>query len=147
MTLFQKVDQVLAALGNIRAMEPLHVDTFTEDKINNIPGDKIAESKEGIIYIKIDVLYGYAFLETTILSRLNIKTFKGAALHFTGESDFSLSSDTKEIGSDYSNVSNQYITKVSFDISEKEIKYIKEKYFDKVVFKFKKKSLTLLKLV
>jgi len=36
--MFKKIDKVLAALGNMKAMERLHVDTFTEDKIKNIKG-------------------------------------------------------------------------------------------------------------
>jgi hypothetical protein len=35
---FKKVDQVLAALGNIKAMERLHVDAFTEEKLENVGG-------------------------------------------------------------------------------------------------------------
>ena len=58
-------------------MERLHVDTFTEDKINNIEGDKIAESREGQLYCGATELNGYLFLETIMLSGVNIKTFNG----------------------------------------------------------------------
>ncbi|RMA58076.1 hypothetical protein [Ulvibacter antarcticus] len=145
MALFKKVDKVLAALGNIRAMERLHVDTVTEEKIENIGGDKIAESQDGIIYGGIDELNGYLFLETVILSRMNIKTFKGATLKFIGSSDFELKSDTQEIESEFSNVSNRFITRISFDITKNEIHLIKDKKYDKVIFGFKKKSFELLK--
>ena len=145
MALFKKVDQVLAALGNIRAMERLHVDTVTEDKILTIKGSKIAESSEGILYGGIDDLNGYLFLEAVILSRINIKTFKGATLNFIGITDFELKSDTQEIESDFSNVSNRFMTKISFDINKPEIELIKSKQFEMVVLNFKKKSLTLLR--
>lgn len=145
MSIFKKVDQVLAALGNIKAMERLHVDTFTEDKINNIKGEKIAESNEGIIYTTINELNGYLFLETTVLSRVNIKTFKGATLTFSGQVDFELSSDTLEIESNFSNVSNRFMTEISFDITQEEIKQIKAKHYEKIILKFKKKELTLYK--
>jgi len=143
MALFKKVDQVLAAFGNIRAMERLHVDTVTEEKIENIGGDKIAESQEGVIYGGIDELNGYLFLETMILSGINLKTFKGATLGFKGPSPFKLKSDTQEIESDFSNVSNRFMTRVSFDITEDEIQLIKDKKYDTVVLQVKKKSLTL----
>jgi hypothetical protein len=143
MSLFKKVDQVLAAMGNIRAMERLHVDTVAEDKILNIQGNKIAESDEGIIYGGIDDLNGYLFLETVILTRINIKTFKGATLKFTGLKNFELKSDTQEIASEFSNVSNRFITNISFDITKPEIELIRDKQYEKVEFRFKKKSLTL----
>lgn len=44
---FKTKDKILAALGNMRAMRRLHVDTYTEEKIKNISGVKIAESKKG----------------------------------------------------------------------------------------------------
>ncbi|WP_438422826.1 hypothetical protein [Aquimarina macrocephali] len=142
--MLKKVDKVLAALGNIKAMERLHVDTFTENMISDIDGDKIAESREGQLYITIEELNGYLFLETVILSGINIKTFKGGTLTFFGvEEDFVLKSDTKEIESDYSNVSNRFITKITFDINQKEIERIENRDYKGVRFDFKKKSLTL----
>lgn len=51
MNILRKKDEILAALGNIRAMERLHVDTYTEEKIKNISGVKIAESKQGQFWI------------------------------------------------------------------------------------------------
>ncbi|MBQ4821062.1 hypothetical protein [Aquimarina sp. MMG016] len=145
--MFKKVDKVLAALGNIKAMERLHVDTFTENKISDIDGDKIAESKEGQLYVVVEELNGYLFLETVILSRINIKTFKGTTLTFYGvEDDFILNSDTKEIESDYSNVSNRFMTRITFDITKEEIDRIKNRDYKQVRFSFKKKSLTLNKV-
>ncbi len=147
MGIFKKVDKVLASLGNIRAMERLHVDTFTEDKINNIEGDKIAESKEGQLWVGIQELNGYFFLETIILSGIKIKTIKGGVLIFSNDDkDFTLISDTQEIESDFSNVSNRFMTRISFDITESEIQQIVNREFKQIRFEFKKKSLTFIKV-
>ncbi len=143
MALFKKIDKVLAAFGNIKAMERLHVDTVTEERIQNVSGDVIAESEEGIIYAGILELNGYYFLETVILSELNIKTFDGATLDFSGAQNFTLQSNTQEIESDYSNVSQQYMTEISFDITEEEIGYIRDKQYQQVVLTCKKKQLVL----
>mgnify|MGYP003642168719 FL=1 len=51
MKIFKAIDKVLARFGNIKAMERNHVDTFTENLITSIKGNKIAESKFGQIYI------------------------------------------------------------------------------------------------
>jgi len=144
MGIFKKVDKLLASMGNISAMERLHVDTVTEGKILNIAGEKIAESKEGQLWVGIQELTGYYFLETTIVSALNIKTFDGATLIFKGgKEDFELKSDTQEIKSEFSNVSNRFIAEVSFDITEAEIDQMVKGNFTEVVFKFKKKTILL----
>ncbi len=145
--MLKKIDKILAALGNIRAMERLHVDTHTENIINNIPGDKIAESKEGQLYTISNELNGYLFLETVIISNIKFKTFSGAQLTFlSSEKNLVIQSDSQEIESDYSNVSNRYITNVSFNITPTQLKQIKNKFFDKVRFDCKKKTITLFKI-
>jgi len=144
MSIFKKVDKLLASMGNISAMERLHVDTVTEDKILNIGGDKIAESKEGQLWVGIQELSGYHFLETTIVSVLNIKTFDGTILVFKGgKENIELKSDTQEIKSEFSNVSNRFIAEVSFDITKDEINKMVKGDFTEVEFKFKKKSILL----
>lgn len=141
--MIKKIDKVMAALGNIRAMDKLHVDTFTENLIENVPGDLIAESDEGQFFVGVQELNGYYFLETTVLSAIGVKTYKGAHLNFTGgKSDFSLKSDTQEIKSEYSNVSRRYMSDISFEITEQEIQRIQEGDFEQIQFMFKKKVLT-----
>lgn len=148
MALFKKIDKVLAALGNMNAMKRLHVDTFTEDQINSIQGDKFAESEEGIMYAGISELNGYLFFETILICNINIKTFNGGTLKFYSDdesSNFQLFSDTQEIESDYSNVSKRYMTQISFDVTEEEIEMIRAAQFKRVVFEFKRKSITFLR--
>ena len=144
MSIFRKIDKVLGAFGNIRALERNHVDTYTENLINNISGEKIAESKDGQLYIEFQELAGFEFLESTILSRENIKTFKGAKLSFIGDNnEMILDSDITEIESDYSNVSNRWMTKVSYVVTKDDINFITEKKADFILFEYKKKSIKL----
>lgn len=143
MSIFRKIDKVLGAFGNIRALERTHVDTFTENLITNIKGDKIAESVDGQLWVEFQELAGFNFLESTILSRENIKTYKGATLTFYGEEeDLVLNSDITEIESDYSNVSSRWMTKVSYVVSKDEIQFIKAKKANKVMFEYKRKSIS-----
>ena len=144
MSIFRKIDKVLGAFGNIKALERTHVDTFTENLITNISGVKIAESKDGQLYVEFQELAGFDFLESIILSRENIKTFKGAKLSFIGDNDeLILDSDITEIESDYSNVSNRWMTKVSYVVTKDDIKFITEKKANLIVFEYKKKSIQL----
>ncbi|MEL6809881.1 MAG: hypothetical protein AAFP76_00910 [Bacteroidota bacterium] len=141
MSILKSVDKVLAAFGNIRAMERLHVDTFTEEKIQAVDGEMIAQSSQGQLWIGQQELNGYLFLEVVVLSRLNIKTYRGATLIFSSENgDFILPSDTQEIESDYSNISNRYMTRISFDLSKAQLQRIKKGDFEQVQFVFKKKK-------
>ena len=61
MNIFRKKDEILAALGNVRAMQRLHVDTYTEERIKNISGTKIAESKQGQFWVNFQELNGFLF--------------------------------------------------------------------------------------
>ncbi|WP_299795785.1 hypothetical protein [uncultured Maribacter sp.] len=144
MSIFRKIDKVLGAFGNIKALERTHVDTFTENLITNISGVKIAESKDGQLFAEFQELAGFDFLESTILSRENIKTFKGAKLSFIGaNNELILDSDITEIESDYSNVSNRWMTKVSYVVTKDDIKFITEKKANFILFEHKKKSIKL----
>lgn len=144
MDIFRKKDEILAALGNIRAMERLHVDTFTEDKINNISGVKIAESREGEFWIDFQELNGYLFMNATILGRINLKTSRGIKLTLlTKEYEIEIDSDEKEIESDFSNVSNKWITKVSFVLDDKERVIVENRNFEALEYQIKKATISL----
>lgn len=138
MDIIKVKDQILAALGNIKSMERLHVDTFTEERIRNISGTKIAESKEGQFWVSFQELNGFLFMNATILGRLDLKTFHGVKITvLTKEYEIEFDSDEKEIESDFSNVSNTWITRVSFvlDINDKEI--FENKDFEQIECHFK----------
>ena len=85
MSFFRKIDQLLGSFGNIKALERTHVDTYTENLITGIEGEKIAESVDGQLWIEFKQLAGYDFMESIILSRTNIKTWDGSTLILNGE--------------------------------------------------------------
>lgn len=144
MNIFRKKDEILASLGNMRAMKRLHVDTFTENKIKNVSGIKIAESKDGQFWVEFQELNEVLFMNSTILSRIDLKTFKGAKITLlTEDYEIEINSDERTIESDFSNVSNTWITKVSFIIDLKERKIIEERNFEELEYKFKKETLNL----
>jgi hypothetical protein len=142
MKIFKTIDKVLAGFGNIRAMERNHVDTYTENRIESIEGEKIAESQYGELWISFQELGGYHFLNTTILSRINIKTLKGGTLKFLGNNmEFILDTDNTQLESDFSNVSSRWISNINYGLTEKDIDFIQKKEYSKLCFQFKKKSL------
>jgi len=111
--------KIVTKLGGVDTSEKNHVTTFTEEKINAVIGDKIATCENGGIWIQVQELSEFHFLNTTIVGNKNLKTFKGITFHFlSNDKIHELHSDTKEIESEFSNISNQWITQFSFDITE-----------------------------
>ncbi len=112
-------DKIMAAFGNIRAMERTHVDNHTEDIIKSIEDDAFGASESNVLYASTKELGGFYYVITIIVGSFKIKTMKGATLNIIGD-DFNLElkSDMDEFESDHSNVSNRYITRIDFQIEE-----------------------------
>ncbi|WP_396148699.1 hypothetical protein [Flavobacterium sp.] len=139
MNLLKKLDLLLADLGNPAAIKRNHIDTVTESKIENVKGEKIASSINGGIWAEINELSEYSFLDIIIIGNRKMKTFEGCEIIFQGaEKELKLISDTKEIESNYSNVSNRFITEISFDITNLNIDYILDREAEIVTLKHKK---------
>lgn len=116
------LDKILAAFGNIRAMERTHVDNYTEDIINAIDEEAFAVSEQNVLFAKTSELGGYFYVITIVVGSFKIKTIKGAKLALKGtEIDLVLKSDMDEFESDYSNVSNRFITRIDFQIEENDV--------------------------
>ncbi|SEK86630.1 hypothetical protein SAMN04487910_1336 [Aquimarina amphilecti] len=141
MSLKHSILKVQAALGNVRAMEKLHVDTHTEDIIVKVEGTQFATSQLNEIYMDVVELAGYYYVKTIVLGSFHIKTWKGANLLINGN-DFELNlvSDMQEIESDFSNVSNRSITQIDFIIEEKDINKIEQSRINKITISSKKKT-------
>ena len=140
------VDKTLANFGSMSAMERTHVDTFTENRINSIKDEPIAKSKYGIIYTNNQEIDIYNILNTTIISATNIKSQSGSIIIFEkdGVNELELNSDEKIIKSDFSNVSNRWITELSFYLSKDELAYINKREFDKIHLEYNKKTMLFL---
>ena len=133
---------ILAALGRVKTMDKLHVDRYTEDKIQNITGIKIATAKEGQIWVSFQDLNGFLFMNANIISKTSLKSNKGANIILsTNNETIELVSDEKVIKSEFSNVSNNWITSVSFIINDNEKKLIKFRAFDSMNYVHKKGNL------
>ncbi len=144
MDFFKTIDKIRAAFGNISAMERTHVDTFTENLIANIKGEMIAASNFGQCFVAFQNLADYEFLNVEILSGTNIKTYNGCLLCFScNGKDIDIASDTQEITSDYSNVSNRWLTKISFIVTPDEKQMILQKNFETLHLQYKSKALPL----
>ncbi|MCH9660203.1 MAG: hypothetical protein K0U54_04745 [Bacteroidetes bacterium] len=141
--MFKKISKLFTSMEGKSASQLLHNDTYTENLIENTPGDLLAQSEDGQIFVGVLELNGFFFLEATLLSKIGVKTHKGGTLHFKGgKQDFELKSDTQEMKSEYSNVSRRYMTDISFEVGKDELTKIQKGDYTEVQFSFKKKVLT-----
>lgn len=141
MNIIKKIDVFLGEMGNLKAAERNHIDTFTEEKMEAIDGEKIATKSNGGIWIKHQELAGYNYLNALIIGENKIKTFNGSDLTFlsaNNEAILKLTSDTREIKSEFSNISNRWITEISFDITGINIDTINNKTSSKIILETKK---------
>ena len=141
--MFKKIDKVFAAFGGKKKEESLSTEVSLENIKVNIEGTKIAASPDGQIIVAVEEIQGYKFLEVSVLSRTNIKSKRGSKLVLSSANNsFEILSDTQEIESNFFNQINCYVTRISFNITPKEISRIKKKDFEEVRLEYKKKALT-----
>lgn len=141
MKLLKSLDKLLASMGNIDAMERTHIDTHTENRMQEVAGEQLAKSEHGGIWAALQELNGYVFMEVTVLGTTKIKSLKGCTLTFLGDTNLTLTSDSYEISSEFSNVSTRWMTQMSFEITKKDLSYISKKKYNQIQLDFKKKSL------
>lgn len=134
---------IVTKLGGVDTSEKNHVDTFTENRILNVPGEQIASIENGGIWVDFQELSDYHFMNIIVIGKKKFKTFEGCELVFTSNnSELKLISDSKEIASDFSNVSNRWITQIAFDITNINIDMMIKKEANLVHLNFKKDSET-----
>jgi len=132
-------DKLLAAFGNVRAMERTHIDNHTEDIIKSIKDEHFAISEQNVMYAGIDELGGYYFLKTIIVGAFKIKTMKGATLSLvSNDFELKLITDMDEFESEYSNVSNRYVTRIDFQVEEDDVSKINPAILESLTLKAKK---------
>ncbi len=133
--------KIRAAFGDMRAMEKLHVDTCTENIINDIQNEPFAIAKTNVMYAGLGELAGYHFFQTVIVGTFHIKTMKGAQLKVMGtDFELNLNSDMVELESDFSNVSNRSITKIDFEINEEDVPNIEKSKISSLILTAKKNT-------
>jgi hypothetical protein len=135
-------DKLLAAFGNMRAMERTDIDDYTEAIINDIKDSPFAVSQQDVLYAATKELGGFYYLKTIIVGTLKIKTKKGAKLNIAGKSfDLTLNTDMDEFESEYSNVSNRFITRIDFQIEKEDVSKIDKSLVNTLVLTAKKNNI------
>ena len=135
-----KLNKLFSGLSKTKK---LHVDTFTENLINTVPGQKIANSADGDFFIDIQELGGYFMLDVMVISTENLSTRKECKLSFINpKNTLELIADDEKVKSEFSNVSNRYLTKMSYHIEKSFITSLKTNKFKTVKINSKKTELS-----
>ena len=111
--------KIVTKLGGVDTSEKNHKDTTTENLIIKVDGEKIATIENGGIWVEFQELGGFELMETIVVGQKDLKTNEGCSIVFeTNNGEITLKSDMHEIESEFSNVSNRWITRISFDVNE-----------------------------
>ena len=130
-----------AAFGNQRAIEKEIDDTYTEDIINSIEQQPFAISNHNVCYAATNELAGYHFLQTIIVGKFKVKTFKGTQLTITGlDFELELESDMMELQSELSDVPDRYITQIDFVLDKNDLPKMDRSYIKSLILTAKKQS-------
>ncbi|MES2863378.1 MAG: hypothetical protein V4666_04610 [Bacteroidota bacterium] len=126
-------------LGGVDTSEENYIDTFSEKIIQNIPGEKIATIENGGIWTEFSVIGEYEFMEVHIVGKQEYKSFNGAKLEFISENRNigTLISDSKEIESRFSNVSNRYLTSLSVETTNLNLDFLLDRKAETIIFNCK----------
>lgn len=134
--------KIVVNLGGVDVSQKNYETSHIENLIQNTKGEKIAEYQNCGIWIQFTELNNYYFLDVNVIGNQSYKSFNGSELIFYKDNEIIsiLNSDTREIESISSNISNRNLTEISFDITTLDIDFIKNKKFDKIIFKCQKKK-------
>ena len=115
------ITKLKSAFGGEKASENVSIADTTEAIMKDIEHDAFAVSDSNVLYAGLNELGGYYFVQTVIVGTFKTKSKKGAQLHIQGkELDLQLNSDSEEFESDHTDVKGRFITKIDFQIEEKE---------------------------
>ena len=116
------LDKMKAALGSSQSAEESIDSNYIEDIINSIQNVPFAASRSNVLYGGINELAGYHYFQTVVVGTFKLKTHKGAQLSIIGDDyKLELNSDMLELESEPSDVANQFVTKIDFEIEANDI--------------------------
>ena len=137
------LNKMKAALGSNQSTEVSIDSNYIEDIINSIKNVPFATSRSNVLYGGINELAGYHYFQTVVVGTFKLKTHKGAQLTIMGDDyTLELNSDMVELESEASDVANQFVTKIDFEIEANDIPKIVKPRIKSLVLSAKKEQIT-----
>ena len=104
--------------------------------------EKIATLENGGIWTEFSEIGDYEFMEVHIIGIQEYKSHTGAKLEFISENMTigTLISDSQEIESRFSNISNRYLTSISFETTDLNLDFLLDRKADTILLSCKNKE-------
>lgn len=114
---------------------------FISDIIKDVDNEPFAISNQNVLYAGLNELGGYHVFQTVNVGKFYIKTVKGVQLSIIGKDfEIQLDSDTVELESERSGITDRNISAIDFQIEPEDIDKIQAKRIEKMVLQAKKQS-------
>lgn len=116
--------------------------------IRDVENKPYGVSENNVLFAGLNELGGYFFFQTVIVGQLHIKSKVGALLLFKAESfELELTSDMPEFESETSDIKGRNITKIDFQIEERDITQLENSKLKSVQLKVKNQDILFTKHV
>nr|WP_321233342.1 hypothetical protein [uncultured Psychroserpens sp.] len=132
------ITKLKSALGNSKKEATSPNSDTLESIMAAIEHEPFALSEDNVLYAGLNELGGYYSFQTVICGAFKIKTKKGGHLTIKSEnSTLELDSESVEFESDPTDVKGRHITKIDFQIDEKDAAKINPETIDELILKCK----------
>ena len=132
------ITNLKAAFGNTKTESASSNSDTLESIMAAIEHEPFALSESNVLYAGLNELGGYYSFQTIICGTFKVKTKKGGHLSIKGENfTLELDSESVEFESDPTDVKGRHITKIDFQIEEKDAAKINPKTIDEMILKCK----------
>ena len=116
--------------------------------LNDVENKPFGVSENNVLFAGLNELGGYFFFQTVIVGELKVKCKEGAKLTFIGDNfELQLKADMPEFESESSPVKGRYVTKIDFQIEERDVKALENAILKSIQIKVKKLDLLFSKYV
>ncbi len=135
------ITKLKSAFGSEKSTENVTNGDTIDAIIKDIEHDAFATSDANVLYAGLNELGGYYFVQTVIVGSFKVKSKKGAQLRINGKNlNLELTSDSEEFESDHTDVKGRHITKIDFQIEEKDAAKIDRPNVDELMLSCKGKT-------
>ena len=137
------ITKLKAAFGSSKTENNSSNPDTLEAIMTAIEHEPFALSESNVLYAGLDELGGYYSFKTVICGDFKVKSKKGGQLIINGkELTLELDSESVEFESDPTDVKGRYLTKIDFQIEEKDAAKINPTAIDHLILKCKQHELT-----
>jgi hypothetical protein len=141
-TFMSFITKLKSALGNSKTKTTRSNSDTLESIMAAIEHEPFALSEENVLYAGLNELGGYYSFQTVVCGAFKIKTKKGGHLTIKSKNfTLKLDSESVEFESDPTDVRGRHITKIDFQIDEKDVEKINPTVIDQLILKCKNQEL------